>query len=346
MKWYIMVLLLGLSIYSLAQTKPVRVRTLNVKVSIPFYQIQSMYCYQNDEARLIRNQTDPQMGLFTLSTGDKFSIFTGKISNEFPEPYELLDHFIFHLQEDLPPRNGYGTHFLIYLEDKTWTARAPEIAKAFDEELAQEFPQHKLHVSFKTVNAKGKITLRIMVDSHTGGDEFETSQAQRERMKMISKETHKSLSALVSKYITKPLMMKEIKLVRPYRKKLQAQYEPDKLHVISFDFEKIMTYNADRTRLEQIWCKGGQYIKHIGAPVEQARILRANPTDYQIRAYVFDIDKSKPWEPTKNKSAFGFYEVVHKETGELLLRTYARFQTSAKTHYHYRLRFKDFLTSK
>lgn len=336
----IFILLFGALTQSLAQNKSLVVTQKKVDISIPFYEIENMSCTQFNEARIVEKRTDASGSYFSLNTHDYFSILDGEIAKVSTKRNDLLERFSIHVYEQKNPRHLQTTNFKIFLKEKNWSEKEEQIRKSIEKELQQQFPSYKLGLIFYMSSHQAQSTLKVVVSSSTGGNEFETTETQRQRFEDMSKAINSVLDKLIEKHITSYISKIRKDIVLPYQKRIEEKRNPRKLHTMTFDIEQLGKYNADKGRFDDVVCKDGWHLQYLGTPINQARLLRANPTQYQIIGYVFEENMSHPWSPNKDPSAFGFYEIVHKETKKLITRTFARFSTSSRqAHYRYTLNF-------
>ena len=183
----------------------------------------------------------------------------------------------------------------------------------------------------------------IKVLSKTGGNEFETSEMKKQRVAKMKTEVKPVLSRLLSTYHTQRLWKLQRTGIEPYRAALRAKHDPRKLDTITIDIQELGTYSADKEQFLDVKCSDGWTLKNIGIPLEQAKVMREAPGQYQIKAYLFKGRRSHPWNPNHDLTAFSFYEVVHEETQKIFVRTYAYFnQSSTQKHYRYELIFSRY----
>lgn len=331
--------LLGIALNSFAQSKALVVCQKKVDITIPFYEVRDMDCIYYNKSRFVEKKQTLPNGYFTLNTYDKFSVFEGKVAAFSDKKSPLLDSFNIHVHEKRNSSHLGTTNFIIYLQEKNTKQKEAARLKAIERSLQKQFPAYKLTLTSFRSTHNAKTTFKVNVFSNTGGDEFETTENQTKRFKNMAKEIDTVLDKLIKEHIKKPVQNIKEQIVRSEQNAIKRKQNPNKLHVLKFDIEKLGEYDADKKRFQQVTCMNGVQLQYLGAPVEQARKLRENPTQYQIKVYVFERNMRTPWLPNKDPSAFGFSEIVNKETQQLLIRTFARFEKSNKAHYKYTLYF-------
>lgn len=332
-------LIIGTS-FSYAQNQKLVVSEKKVDASIPFYEIQSMVCKQYGESRMVEKSSYGGSNYFTLNTGDKFSIEEGKISKNLQPKTDLLQYFTVQIKEEKNVQNR-TTIFRIFLQEKDWEEQKKKLIEGLEKALQKEFPTYKLSVSLHTsTNREGKMTLKVYVSSSTGGDEFETTEAQKQRFKKMALDIDLTLDQLIEELYTNRIQKVRKEVVKPYQDKIKAEQNSQKLHTLNFNIEALGDYDADKNRFKNIQCENSWKLDYMNMPVDQARLFRANPKQYQIKVYVFGGNMSQPqWSP-KDPSAFGFIEVVEKETQKLFIRTNGRFRDSnTQASYRFQLQF-------
>lgn len=310
-----------------------------IDASIPFYTIYRMSCRLGMDQIVPEREkytyTDNEINTsFKLSTRDKFSIFDAKISEETQNSTALTEQFnVYTYQENLP-RHWNAVSFHIYLQEKDWEAQKVAMKQNIETELQKKFPSYQLKVELSSKTKYEKTTLTLKVYSYTGDDEFETTSEKKERCKKMLTEITPFLKQLINKYHKQRIRKLQREVIEPYRRTIKSQRQAQKLHMLKFDIQYLGKYSPDKTQFYDVKCNDNWSLEYLGASIEQAKLLRANPTEYQLRGYVFEGQMSSPWSPNKDLSAFGFYEIVHKTTDKILARTYARFRVSSRQYFY------------
>ena len=310
-----------------------------IDASIPFYTIYRMSC------RLGLEQIVPEREMYTyedteintsfkLSTRDKFSIFDAKISAETQNNTALTKQFNVYVYQENLPRNWNAVSFHIYLQEKDWEVQKATMRQNIEAELQKKFPSYQLKIELSSKTKYKKTTLHLKVYSYTGDDEFETTSAKKERCKKMLAEITPSLKQLINKYHKQRIRKLQREVIEPYRRIIKSQRQAQKLHTLKFDIQSLGKYSSDKAQFYDVKCSDNWTLEHLGVPIEQAKLLRASPTEYQLRGYVFEGQMSVPWSPNRDPSAFGFYEIIHKPTNKLIARTYARFDVSPLQYFY------------
>lgn len=334
--------LLG-SLFSVhAQNKKLLVfENKKIDASIPFYTVSRMSCRLGGtqivlpEREKYERYENKEGIFFTLRTRDKFSIFDAKISSEAKNSTALTEQFhVYVYQEDLP-RHWNAVNFQVYLQEKDWEEQKATMVKKIETELQSKFPNYQLKVELSSSTKFAKTTMQLRVCSYTGGDEFETTAAQRERSKKMQTEITPTVNQLLYKYHTQRLRKLQREIIKPYKQTIISQLHPQEVHTMKFDIQSLGEYNPDKKQFKNIRCNNNWSLEYLGVPIEEAKLLRAKPTEYQLRSYVFEGEMSSPWSPNKDPAAFGFHEIIHTPTNTILTRTYAKFRVSS-TQYFYK----------
>lgn len=333
-------LILG-SFYHLAaqNQKLLLINKKKIDASLPFYTINSMSCYVGGEYIIperekYERQDNREGPLFTLSTRDKFSLLDGAISGETKENQGLMENFEIYVYQKNLPRHWNATTFKVFLKEKNWKAKKETLIKKIEEKLQKQFPLYKLSVEMSDSRKEDKTTLNIKIFSSTGGNEFETREVQRQRFSKMKTEVEPFLKGLIRQYHTQRLRQLQRVVIEPYRKNIRSKRNPKKLHTLQFDIQSLGKYNPDKQYFYDAQCSSNWSLKYIGVPLEQAKSVRAAPTEYQLRAYVFEGHMSSPWCPNRDATAFDFYEVVHKPTNTIVARSFARFKHPSRQYYY------------
>lgn len=316
-----------------------------IDASIPFYTIYRMSCRlgidQIVPEREMYTYTDTEINTFLkLRTRDKFSIFDAKVSSEVRNNTALTEQFnVYTYQENLP-RHWHAVNFHVYLQEKDWEAQKTTLTQKIEAELQKKFPSYHLKVELSSKTKYQKTTLYLKVYSCTGDNEFETTSEKDERCKKMLREITPFLKQLLNQYHKQRIKKLQREVIEPYRRTIRTQNQVQKLHTLKFDIQSLGNYNSDKTQFYDVKCSGNWSLEYLGVPVEQAKLLRASPTEYQLRGYAFEGQMSSPWCPNQDPSAFGFYEIIHKPTNKIVTRTYARFRVSSSQYfYNFTLRF-------
>lgn len=328
-----------------AQNKKLLLLEKKVDASLPFYEIYKMSHFLGDTYYATTRekyewQDNREGPILTLNTRDKFSLLDGTVSDEIKENQGLMENFgIYVYQKDLP-RHWNATTFKVFLKEKDWQVQKETLTKIIEEKLQKQFPTYKLSVEMSDSRKEEKATLKIKLFSSTGGDEFETTDVQHKRFVQMKTEIEPVLKGLISQYHTQRLQRLQRNVIEPYRMNIRSKRNPKKLHTLTFDIQSLGDYVADKEQFKYVTCNNSWSLKYIGVPLEKAKIIRSVPTEYQIKAHIFEGQMSHPWCPSKDALAFGFYEIVHKETQKLFVRTYASFnRSSRKAYYKFMLTF-------
>ncbi len=235
-------LIIGTS-FSYAQNQKLVVSEKKVDASIPFYEIQSMVCKQYGESRMVEKSSYGGSNYFTLNTGDKFSIEEGKISKNLQPQTDLLQYFTVQIKEEKSVRNR-TTIFRIFLQEKDWEEQKKKLIEGIEKKLQKEFPTYKLSVSLRTsISREGKMTLKIYVSSSTGGDEFETTEAQKQRFKKMALDIDLTLDQLIEELHINRIQKVRKEVVKPYQNKIKVEQNSQKLHTLNFNIVSLGDYD-------------------------------------------------------------------------------------------------------
>lgn len=326
-----------------AQNRVLNLFTTKIKTEILFYEIQNMKCNQYGQYKLVEKQGYSGGPCFKLNTQDYFSIEQATLTRNFEKKTDLLNNFTIIIREKKNARN-LKTTFQIFLRQKDWETRKIQLKTQLEEALNKAFPSYKLSIYYLNSfgsNRDGMVS--ISIGSATGGDEFETSADLKIRLKKMTTDVKPHLKELINQLHDKQMRRLYEEQVKPHQKRIKASQNPRKLHTLSFDILSLGEYDANRKRFSNVMCSDNRYIKGLIAPVEQARLLRADPTKYQIKYYIFERNMSKPdWSPD-DPQAFGFVEIVKKESQQFVFRSRVGFsKPSKKVYYKYELYFPRF----
>lgn len=328
----------------MGQKMPLVVYETKIDASLPFYEVEKIAYYQEGGWKPVEKRTYlSDKGLLLLNSGAMFSVTDGLILEEGRDNRSLLQDFNVSIyQTHLPTKYKYA-NLKVFVQEKDWENEKKNLHTLLERELQEQFPAYKTRVDMEQKQKKGKTLLEITVISDTGGDEFETTQAQKVRVATMKTAIEPFLLDLVRQNHIYRLRDIQRNILQPYRDTIREKRNPRKLHTVSMDIQSLGNYSADKEIFYDVVCDAGQEVKRLTVPVVQAKVLRASPQEYQIKAYVFRGNMSQPWCPNQNLKAFGFYEIVHKQTQSLLVRTQAYFKYPYGQKYHsYGMKFPSF----
>lgn len=320
-----------------AQDRPLAVCEIQVNASLVFYDIESMIYYRSGKWNELSTTTyNQENAIITFHTGEMFSLLDGGYSSQSLDNQSLKEHFDLSFRKKRVVTRSKRGCYAVMLKEKDWASQKKHLGNIIREQLEGVFSVYNLAIEMDEVQKEHEMWLTIKVRSNTGGDEFETTESQRQRVAKMKADVLPALRLLVEKHHAQRLRKLQQTKIEPYRDTIRANNDPQKLHTITIDVQELGTYSADKEQFYNVKCSAGWRLERLDVSLEQAKVLRANPEEYQMRAHVFQGRMSHPWGPNQDLSAFGFYEIVHKETQRLLVRTSAYFDQPSTQSYHRR----------
>lgn len=334
-------LLIGVIQPLIGQDKPLIIYQTKINVSIPFYTINQIGCkkYGRQEIPEYRMGSTDEFLLF--GTYDKFSVFDGQFLRTTQSSTSLLEKFEVYIKGNKYSRSDLTRTLTICLKEKNHEEKRAALFDTIEARLQEKFPLYKIHLKTYVSKDQGSLSEKwsLYIYSHTGGDEFETTEIRDEKIKKMKKEVFPFFNRLIQKLHTNRIVKLQREVINPYRKVIQSKWVPQKINTFYYDIEQLKAYEADKQQFSGFTCKGLGEIHHAEIPPAQARILRENTNQYQVRIHIYKGRMSHPIS-LRDAFAFEFYEVVHKESKELLCRVWKSYSPkSNKTHYNYTLSF-------
>lgn len=325
-----------------AQEKPLLVYEQSVNAHLPFYDVNGMNYYQYNSYKRPKLQTYTGGEYLLLGTHDKFYILDAEIAKQSTTSRDLLTKYNIRIRKEQIINNQSQIDIRFSLEEKNWEAEKLKLKQIIEKELKAKFTTYKLNVTLrKSISREGKAFLKIQVYSNTGGDEFETSKDEASRVLAMMRKVKPVVQNLL--YTNHTLRLEKLWRddILPVQEVLKQNYNPSKIDSLCFNIKWLGKYNADKSSFESGDCDNGFSFRSLRVPLEQAKKMRENPTGYQLRSYIFRKDKSQPWSP-RDPLAFGFFEIIDRETSLFVSRAYVRFsQSSSQAYYKYRLSFPE-----
>lgn len=326
-----------------AQERPLLIYQTTINAFLPFYEIQDIACYTNRRWNPVSmQQYNAYTSSLALTPRGHFSVLDGEIDSDTKANEALKELFDIDVYQKHPATRTRQATFEVVLIEKDLDTQQEIFQKRFEEHLQAQHPTYKLSVTIEQKKKMGRLMFSIKVFSNTGGDEFETSQAIKERVEHMKKEAQRMITRQLFLYTSRVQKLQR-EVIEPYRAALRAQHDPKKLSVVTLNMQTIGRYSADKQQFADVIFENGAKMSRLNISAQQARVLRDSPQDYQLKAYVFEGRKSSPWCPNHDVLAFGHYEVVHEETQALLARVRGYFELpSTKAYYRYTLYFPSF----
>lgn len=343
MRLILLCCLLSSTFSLLSQNVELAVCKLRIDASIPFYTINHLRYYQGRWSSAVNEKHSQNEALVHLSSGSTFSLLDGEISPHSTNNQSLKEHFDVYIKRVYRKNMGDNVELAVLLKPKDWEEQKKRLKKEIEDQLKLRFRAYKPIVKIRESNDREKRMLTIELKSLTGGDEFETTEAQRARVATMRKEMKSKFEYFANSKFNEYLRNIQRTMIEPYRDAIRAEHNVQKIHTISMDIKKLGSYNADKQQFSDVWVSGDWSLRSLNVPVEYAKALRAAPTAYQIHYLVFEGNMSHPWCPAFSFPSFGFYEIVHKSTQKLLTRAKASFKRPIHGKYHlYTLEFPSF----